>query len=679
MKKYLVSFIFLLISLSLHAASLTTTFASNNGQDGNMFDVVTLQNVTITGFDININSNSTIEIYGKNGTHVGSETTPGNWNLITTIPNVVSAGEFNATSIQNSISVAIPAASIYSFYITSNNNTSFRYTDGSGLGNVYVQDTHIQILEGAGKEYPFSSTFTPRIWNGTVYYDNGIPTNYAPVITSDGGTDNATLSVKENNFFVTKIEASDADTGDTLIYSISGGVDASKFQIDQNNGNLLFFPNKPDYENPQDIGDTIGNNTYVVEVTVTDDGTPVMKDTQTLTIRVTNNDEIDGDSTQRTIREVTSADMIAGLYIAFFNRAADYDGMSYWKNQIESSNGDASEMLNQIASGFATHPKFNLLYSGMDNKEFVETIYRNILGYDGDEEGINFWTDLLLKGKSRSDMVAEFVELTLTIDLNETNFPNLSKEELTLAKKRQDLLLNRTEIATLFTDTYMELTNIVNTDELEKDPAYLASIEILMGVSDKTWSIEYIKTFIQNNNYEDFAELLEKLQSESELDIWQNTIVKYEKVESPTTGVLWLDRNIGAEKVCDQMRDDYPSDYKYGISQNECFGDYLAINNVQDWGFRDPCPAGSRLPTIYELKAEKLTANNSINEILNIPIAGQSNLYGTKDNLGEYGYLLSRTVNDGYVMILKVYEVLSGSIILNNDMAVSARCLIDDN
>ena len=48
----------------------------------------------------------------------------------------------------------------------------------------------------------------------------------------------------------------------------------------------------------------------------------------------------------------------------------------------------------------------------------------------------------------------------------------------------------------------------------------------------------------------------------------------YKTVTSPTTNKVWLDRNLGASKVCDQNRNMFPSDLAYETSQKDCFGDY---------------------------------------------------------------------------------------------------------
>ncbi|NCC93520.1 MAG: cadherin repeat domain-containing protein, partial [Opitutae bacterium] len=106
--------------------------------------------------------------------------------------------------------------------------------------------------------------------------------NTAPVIT---GGDTAAVSVAENTTAVTTVTATDADAGQTITYSLSGGADAAKFTIDGTTG-ALNFTAAPDFENPADDG---ANNTYIVEVTA-DDGNGGTG-TQTITVTVTDVNE----------------------------------------------------------------------------------------------------------------------------------------------------------------------------------------------------------------------------------------------------------------------------------------------------------------------------------------------------------------------------------------------------
>ena len=108
--------------------------------------------------------------------------------------------------------------------------------------------------------------------------------NEPPAITSDGGGAAASKSVRENQSAVTDVNANDPN-GDPLTYSISGGTDASAFQIDASSG-VLSFRNAPDWEAP---GDSNGDNAYLVTVAVSDGrgGT----DSQQISVIVTDVDE----------------------------------------------------------------------------------------------------------------------------------------------------------------------------------------------------------------------------------------------------------------------------------------------------------------------------------------------------------------------------------------------------
>ncbi len=104
--------------------------------------------------------------------------------------------------------------------------------------------------------------------------------NQAPTITS-----NNTVNAAENQTSVITITATDPES-DTVTYSITGA-DMDKLTVDANTG-VLVFNTAPDFENPSS---SLGTNTYVVDITATDNGTPSQIDTQTLSITVTNANE----------------------------------------------------------------------------------------------------------------------------------------------------------------------------------------------------------------------------------------------------------------------------------------------------------------------------------------------------------------------------------------------------
>src|SRR3989454_764031 len=103
-----------------------------------------------------------------------------------------------------------------------------------------------------------------------------------PVITSNGGSATASVSVVENTSAVTTVTATDADLpAQALSYAISGGADAAKFTINATTG-ALSFVSAPDFENPTDAGT---NNVYNLTAQVSDGAGGT--DTQAISVTVT--------------------------------------------------------------------------------------------------------------------------------------------------------------------------------------------------------------------------------------------------------------------------------------------------------------------------------------------------------------------------------------------------------
>lgn len=118
--------------------------------------------------------------------------------------------------------------------------------------------------------------------DGTASITEFDPANAAPVITSNGGGASASVSLAENIAAVTTVTAADADPGQPLAFSISGGLDAARFTINPDTGVLSFLA-APDFELPLDAG---ANNVYNVDVQVSDGNGGV--DTQSLAVTITN-------------------------------------------------------------------------------------------------------------------------------------------------------------------------------------------------------------------------------------------------------------------------------------------------------------------------------------------------------------------------------------------------------
>lgn len=153
--------------------------------------------------------------------------------------------------------------------ITDVRGVSFIFNVGYGEDLTFVRN-----LSNQPNFAEFPNTFNPNS-----------PVN--PVIKSNGGGDSANISVLENVTAVTQVLATDFNRGDQLIYSIIGGADQSRFDINSATG-MLSFKTAPNFEMPTDAG---SNNVYNVEVQASD-GT--LFDRMTLSINVLNVSEPGG-------------------------------------------------------------------------------------------------------------------------------------------------------------------------------------------------------------------------------------------------------------------------------------------------------------------------------------------------------------------------------------------------
>ncbi len=113
--------------------------------------------------------------------------------------------------------------------------------------------------------------------------------NEAPVITTHGGGPTAVLSWQENNVSqVAVVTASDPEVpaAQTLTFSKSGP-DEARFNLDPSTG-VLSLVSALDFENPTDAN---GDGIYSVTLTVTDNGMPVLSDSQVMVVQITNRNE----------------------------------------------------------------------------------------------------------------------------------------------------------------------------------------------------------------------------------------------------------------------------------------------------------------------------------------------------------------------------------------------------
>nr|WP_246253308.1 DUF4214 domain-containing protein [Sulfitobacter maritimus] len=85
---------------------------------------------------------------------------------------------------------------------------------------------------------------------------------------------------------------------------------------------------------------------------------------------------------------------LAKVYVAYFGRAADAEGLYFWADKL----AEGMDM-HTIASHFSQSAEAKALYPNTgDTSGFVSAVYANVLGRTPDQAGFNFWTTHLSNG-----------------------------------------------------------------------------------------------------------------------------------------------------------------------------------------------------------------------------------------------------------------------------------------
>jgi hypothetical protein len=166
--------------LSLSAGSISTLYGSNNsGSTGGAFyfDItVGPEEININGLDINSEETGplTLSVYKFVGTSVGNELNASLWGTPVTGTGV-GAGLDNPSNVILSSPITLKANTTYAIALVLDATHGHDYTDGTGSNQVY-SNSDLTISCGQATNSPFSDdVYTPRVWNGTIYYSASKP------------------------------------------------------------------------------------------------------------------------------------------------------------------------------------------------------------------------------------------------------------------------------------------------------------------------------------------------------------------------------------------------------------------------------------------------------------------------------------------------------------------------
>lgn len=86
--------------------------------------------------------------------------------------------------------------------------------------------------------------------------------------------------------------------------------------------------------------------------------------------------------------------LVQSFYLAYYGRPADSTGLTYWSAQLESANGDFS----QISRAFATSAEAVARFGNADAATRLQQIYKELFNRAPDAAGLKFWSDAVSSG-----------------------------------------------------------------------------------------------------------------------------------------------------------------------------------------------------------------------------------------------------------------------------------------
>ncbi|RFC55655.1 GDSL-type esterase/lipase family protein [Brumimicrobium aurantiacum] len=202
-----------------YSDEIFTTNTSTTNFNGIMFDLVGHENITIDSFDVKINSTGpqTIELYKKNGSHIGSETNSNAWTLYESIdvnvldPNVQTHVPFTALNIGIDDTVGI-------YLKMANSSARLSYRNS---GTPQTRSTNeLTINTGSGVNFGMTASYFPRDLNGRVYY------HYGERLQGDCSSGRFPVTAHVNNVTFETIEDTIIDIQEALLITATPGMDS---------------------------------------------------------------------------------------------------------------------------------------------------------------------------------------------------------------------------------------------------------------------------------------------------------------------------------------------------------------------------------------------------------------------------------------------------------------------
>lgn len=184
---------------------------------------------------------------------------------------------------------------------------------------------------------------------------------------------------------------------------------------------------------------------------------------------------------------------IVGLYVAYFDRAPDPVGLQFWIDQL-----DNGRDFTTISQDFANSSEAQAIYPYLSDDNdlgtispvaFITNIYANLFGRVPDQEGLEFWTEVLESGAVAPGDMVEAISLGAYDDPDNTGFFD------------RTVLDNKIECARYFTEQASQIPSFPMGEPgewLPGSPEYLAAVGVIGAAGNDDASIEQCKEYVDS-------------------------------------------------------------------------------------------------------------------------------------------------------------------------------------
>lgn len=261
--------------------------------------------------------------------------------------------------------------------------------------------------------------------------------------------------------------------------------------------------------------------------------------------------------------------IINDLYMGFYGRSVDMNGANFWADQIIYNHKTVA----QIVLDFINSYEFNSKnYSG---EGYVKALYKGLLGRDADINGLNYWLNQLINGKTERYVLScmfnstEFKtklqnigitnigEITLSSnDTKETVARGIIRSSISGLNLRSEPSLNSNVVTVLSGGDYVTITGRIKGDRTYYKVQCVKDGKVYSGyISITLTSGNTVEIFQDNVNNEFLGVLSEKYESNGDPGRISDTPGDYggksygawqfsSKMKSLDSFVYWLeDRN----------------------------------------------------------------------------------------------------------------------------------------